>query len=231
MNRSKTSQSAPEETRPTRKSRGIVSTDAPADDMLRPRKTPRQDRAAATVAAILEAAACILETEGFDGYTTNAVAERAGASIGSLYQYFPNKGALTRALIAREDSMVVRDLVPLLERPRGRDRLRELIHFAVAHQLRRPVLARLLDVEEARLPPSDEARRLSEMKESIFRHCLGDDIMALEPHIAHDLYSIIQGMVDAAGQRGETDAKVLARRVERAVLGYVDSFDKGRADA
>ena len=64
-----------------------------------PRKRPRQDRAKATVETILEATARVLVREGFDGLTTNAVAEAAGVSIGSLYQYFPNKQALVAALI------------------------------------------------------------------------------------------------------------------------------------
>lgn len=196
---------------------------------LHPRKLPRQERAAATVAAILEAAAVILETEGFDGYTTNAIAERAGASIGSLYQYFPNKSALTRALIAREDSALLRELVQLLERPQGAGRLRELIHIAVAHQLQRPALARLLDVEEARLPPGDEARHLDDIRASIFRHCLGDELIAQEPYVMQDLFAIIHGMVDAAGQKGEDDIKALAKRVERAVTGYIGAFPQAKA--
>ena len=57
------------------------------------RKEPRQERARATVEAILEAAARILDRQGWKGFTTNAVAEVAGVSIGSLYQYFPNKAA------------------------------------------------------------------------------------------------------------------------------------------
>ncbi len=199
------------------------------DEALRPRKLPRQERAAATVAAILEAAACILETGGFDAYTTNAIAERAGASIGSLYQYFPNKTALTQALIAREDAALLRGLVQLLERPAGIERLRELIRIAVAHQLRRPVLARLLDVEEARLPPGDDSRHLDDMRLAILRHCIGDELLAREPRAAQDVFAIIQGMVDAAGVSGESDAKALATRVGVAVFGYVESF--GRAPA
>ncbi|HEY0339660.1 MAG TPA: helix-turn-helix domain-containing protein [Steroidobacteraceae bacterium] len=191
---------------------------------VRPRKLPRQERAAATVAAILEAAARILESEGFDGYTTNAVAERAGASIGSLYQYFPNKTALTQALIAREDAALLRDLDGLLEQPRGSGLLRELIRIAVALQLRRPVLARLLDTEEARLPPHDEARHLHDVLISIFRRCFGNELFEREPFVVQDLFAIIHGMVDAAGQRGESDRKALAARVERAVFGYVTTL-------
>lgn len=63
-----------------------------------PRKRPRQARAQATVDAILRASAHILSTHRWDGFNTNAVARRAGVSIGSLYQYFPSKEALLAAL-------------------------------------------------------------------------------------------------------------------------------------
>lgn len=66
-----------------------------------PRKRPRQSRSKETVESILGATARILVKHGFDGLTTNAVAEQAGVSIGSLYQYFPNKQALVAALIER----------------------------------------------------------------------------------------------------------------------------------
>lgn len=66
------------------------------------RKSPRQKRAAATFGAIVEAAAHILREKGTRGLTTNAIAVRAGASIGSLYQYFPDKQAIVRALVERE---------------------------------------------------------------------------------------------------------------------------------
>ncbi|WP_422034115.1 TetR/AcrR family transcriptional regulator [Reyranella sp.] len=66
------------------------------------RRSPRQARAAQTVAAIVEAAAQILEKGGLAAFTTNAVAERAGVSIGTLYQYFADKNALLMAL-AREE--------------------------------------------------------------------------------------------------------------------------------
>src|SRR6185503_19872086 len=66
-----------------------------------PRKRPRQARSKATVDSILGATARVLVRHGFDGLTTNAVAELAGVSIGSLYQYFPNKEALVGALLER----------------------------------------------------------------------------------------------------------------------------------
>lgn len=66
-----------------------------------PRKRPRQARSKATVDSILSASAQVLVRYGFDGMTTNMVADKAGVSIGSLYQYFPNKEAIVGALIER----------------------------------------------------------------------------------------------------------------------------------
>jgi AcrR family transcriptional regulator len=67
----------------------------------KPRKAPVQQRSRETVAAILEAAARILAEEGAAGFNTNRVASRAGVSVGSLYQYFPNKQALVRSLLGQ----------------------------------------------------------------------------------------------------------------------------------
>jgi AcrR family transcriptional regulator len=66
------------------------------------RKIPRQSRARDTVDVVLEAAAQLLEASGEAGFNTNAVAERAGVSIGALYRYFPDKQAILRALALRE---------------------------------------------------------------------------------------------------------------------------------
>ena len=66
------------------------------------RKQPRQQRSAALVSAVLDAAVQVLTREGAARFTTARVAERAGVSIGSLYQYFPDKDAVMLALLARE---------------------------------------------------------------------------------------------------------------------------------
>lgn len=66
---------------------------------LEPRKTPVQARSAATVAVIAEATVQILLSHGTDRLTTTKVAERAGVSVGTLYQYFPNKQSLLFAVL------------------------------------------------------------------------------------------------------------------------------------
>ena len=68
---------------------------------LSPRKTPRQSRAKATVDAIFEATIQLLLVDGVNRLTTTRVAARAGVSVGTMYQYFPNKQALIYALNER----------------------------------------------------------------------------------------------------------------------------------
>lgn len=75
-----------------------------------PRKRPRQARSKATVEAILEATARILRSEGYAGLSTNKVAKLAGVSVGSLYQYFPNKTALVTALV-EQHAQSIREIV------------------------------------------------------------------------------------------------------------------------
>ena len=67
---------------------------------LEPRKTPLQARATATVDTILEATVQVLLAVGADRLTTTRVAQRAGVSVGTLYQYFPNKQSLLFAVFA-----------------------------------------------------------------------------------------------------------------------------------
>ncbi len=68
---------------------------------LKARKTPMQRRSSATVSAIFEATIQLLLARGLNGLTTTRVADRAGVSVGTLYQYFPNKRALLAAVLER----------------------------------------------------------------------------------------------------------------------------------
>ena len=79
-----------------RRARTTVRKDATAV-----RKDPIQDRSRQLVQSLLDATADILVRQGYERLTTNRVAEAAGVSVGSLYQYFPNKQALVAALIQR----------------------------------------------------------------------------------------------------------------------------------
>jgi len=79
-----------------------------------PRKTPRQERSLRTVERILDAATRIFHEQGYAGATTNDIADEANLSIGSLYQYFPNKDAVLVALTKRHIESTTSGLAKLL---------------------------------------------------------------------------------------------------------------------
>src|SRR5262245_64733032 len=109
---------------------------------IAPRKLPKQARAQETVEAILTAAARILKKEGFDKASTNRIAEAAGVSIGSLYQYFPSKEALVAALAERhmtEMSEIVAEA--------GARILTEPLHVAVREVVELMLRAHAVDPE------------------------------------------------------------------------------------
>jgi AcrR family transcriptional regulator len=81
-----------------------------------PRKLPRQERAQFTVDAILTATKKVLAGEGRERATTNRIAEVAGVSIGSLYQYFPNKDTLIEIVRAGQEGAFRAKLEPRFER-------------------------------------------------------------------------------------------------------------------
>lgn len=94
------------------------------------RKQPKQARSAELVAAILQAAVQVLAREGAQRFTTARVAEKAGVSVGSLYQYFPNKAAILFRLQSdewRQTTSLLRDILEDIRKP-PLDRLRDLVH-------------------------------------------------------------------------------------------------------
>jgi AcrR family transcriptional regulator len=193
----------------------------------KPRKSPVQARSAATVEAILEAAARILETEGLDGYTTNAIARRAGVSIGSLYQYFPNKDAVTAALV-RTDSEnmanLMEDVCRAYEGRPIRDCIDALIDVAVCHQFDRPMLARLIDLEEHRLGQDFGLVAAKERIVQVVRGLLEQSDLDLPFDLettTRDVFALAHGITDAAAMQGETDRARLNARIRHAILSYL----------
>jgi len=94
------------------------------------RKQPKQARSNDLVAAVLDAAVQVLTTEGAQRFTTARVAERAGVSVGSLYQYFPNKAAILFRLQS-DEWRATSDILHRILEDRTRpplERLRSLVH-------------------------------------------------------------------------------------------------------
>jgi AcrR family transcriptional regulator len=193
-------------------------------DALKPRKEPLQRRSAETVAVIVEAAARILEQGGFESFNTNAIADRAGVSVGSLYQYFRSKDALLSALMAREAAPLLAAGEALEPVQQCKAAMREYIRASVRHQMRRPHLARLIDVAEKREVFQQQVSGTnSQLREVVIRILTLADAPPVHDRrlAADDLLALIRGLVDAAGERGETESGGLLRRTEGAVWGYL----------
>jgi AcrR family transcriptional regulator len=97
------------------------------------RRTPLQARARAKIELILEAASRLIERDGLEALTTNRIAELAGVSIGTLYQYFPDKSKVVEALAERELGAITSQALAALTGPapdtRG-GRIRRIVHAA-----------------------------------------------------------------------------------------------------
>ena len=196
---------------------------------LKPRKIPQQSRAEQTVATILEAAARVLETKGMEGMNTNLVAQRAGVGVGSLYQYFPNKDALIVALSKREGTVFFAEAAAALSEPTGQRALKHLITVSVHQQLRRPALARALDFEENRPAIARELAASKAAFHEVIRQILAREDIPPQRNMetaTNDLVAIVRAIVDAAGERGESDRRDLESRVSRALFGYLGIVER-----
>ncbi|QDZ00600.1 TetR/AcrR family transcriptional regulator [Nitratireductor mangrovi] len=191
---------------------------------LNPRKSPLQGRSRATCEAVMEAAARILEQDGRQGLTTNHVAERAGISVGSLYQYYPGKEAILAALIRQMRREMLADFEAAVVASRDANlagTAKALVRAAVKHHLRRPALAQALEREEADLPLDEETMALKAKLRALVIGVLAERGVGDAETVAFDLIAMCHGMVEAAVQTGERDFDGLCRRLDRAVLGYL----------
>jgi AcrR family transcriptional regulator len=150
------------------------------DRRLVPRKAAKQARAQVTVDAIVEAAAQVFESLGYAAATTNRIAERAGVSIGSLYQYFPNKDAILVALARRHLEEGMTRLAPQLQRLGEGEAwdavLPNVVDAMVAMHAVAPMLHRCL-FEETRLPKGlrDELEALEDALVEVTAEALAAD--------------------------------------------------------
>jgi AcrR family transcriptional regulator len=122
------------------------------------RNQPKQSRSRATVSAILEATIRVLDQEGYEAATTTRVAEVAGVSIGTLYQYFSNRDAILDALQDRELSHAWEFMGSVLgeaHRYTERELARTVILGLLEMYNAAPALHRVLVIEGLRVTPPD----------------------------------------------------------------------------
>jgi AcrR family transcriptional regulator len=158
--------------------------------LTNPRKSASQERSRATVDALVEATARILVREGFDKASTNRIAQKAGVSIGSLYQYFPTKEALVAAVIDRHNAALMQvargTLTAVAALPVG-EAVRRLVAVAIdAHRLD-PRLHRVLAEQIPRTGRLEKVAAFNREYYSMFKAYLeahSDELRDIDPELA-----------------------------------------------
>jgi len=170
---------------------------------ITPRKSPRQARSRFTVDAIIEAATQVLRSDGYDGLTTSRAAERAGVSVGTLYQYFPNKAALASAVIDRNCGEFLATFERAVAlRPTLRDCIHALVDFALSSQHSPPDLHRIVNELAPRLGVTERTEVVSRAVVKAVEAMLRRHSNELSPEI--DLSAaamIIETMLEALAHR------------------------------
>lgn len=195
-------------------------------------KPPRRERGRARVAALLEAAGAEFAEKGFDAATMTAIAARAGASIGSLYQFFPTKDVLARALLEQYLTELVeafeqlRDAAPALEVAVLSHRLaRAMIAFRSAH----PAFAPLIETHGSALPSAVGVR---ERLRGEIAAVLRAKAPGMKPTEAQVRAAVVQQLMKAA-VAVQSDASLSHRaagidELERLMLMYLTDMLGGQ---
>jgi AcrR family transcriptional regulator len=178
-----------------------------------PRKSPSQERSRRTVDRILDAATRIFHEQGYARATTNDIADEAGVSVGSLYQYFPNKDALLVALTQRHIETTTTGLSELLSKLNaelGFDViLRTVVNFLVAQH----------DFDELHLLVMHEAPRTYEINIELDR--AKSQLVALTDQL-------LLARINDSSRRGLI-ARMVVATIDASVHDVILRQPKGRA--
>jgi AcrR family transcriptional regulator len=199
---------------------------------LKPRKQPVQARSEATVLAIYEASIQVLLSAGYRKLTTTRVAERAGASVGTLYQYFPNRQALIRAVLERYLAEMSASIQADCQSLKGRT-LDEiaigLVDAMIAAKWRRLEVSRamhepLVEVGGAELVRATAARGAS-LVADLLRSCPEIGGVEVEP-LAVFLVMACTSMLQAAFIEHAADKETIRAHMHAMVCGYLRKMTK-----
>jgi AcrR family transcriptional regulator len=182
----------------------------------KPRKVPTQSRARATWDAILDGAAEVLLKQGYEKATTDRIADRAGVSIGSVYEYFPNKEAIFAAVMLRWNEQRWKVFTELQREDPGTGleaAIRATVRARVAATLLDPRLNTALNLEVPHHVTKEQASNLLDefLAESLSRLAIHasevrkGDLQLMAELVIHATHAAIDNMASS-------DAKKLASK-------------------
>jgi AcrR family transcriptional regulator len=190
------------------------------------RRVPRQDRGERRVAEVLEAAAAVIAEHGYEAATMTGIAERAGASIGALYQYFPNKEAIAAALrrqygdemaaswtamIAQGSKLSVKQLVD------------KIFGVMIDFMENRPAYIPLLSVPKTYRRDPVARNRLRELFADLFREKRPELSREDAFRIANVALQIVKGMNPLIAEAKPTERTEIVREFKLILTGYLSA--------
>jgi AcrR family transcriptional regulator len=191
---------------------------------IAPRRIPIQERGEQRVAGLLEAAAAIFAEVGYEAATMRDIAGRAGASIGSLYQFFPNKEVVARAIktqYCQELKELWANLVAVSARKPTIRVIDEFLNVTIKAIERHPAIIRLMDAPRSANPSPDIKESLREQLVALF--------LARKPRIsrnkAHRYAEITVQMIRAILwlylENERSERKALVSEMKSALVNYL----------
>jgi AcrR family transcriptional regulator len=185
------------------------------------RKQPQQARSTELVAAILEAAVQVLTKEGAQRFTTARVAEKAGVSVGSVYQYFPNKAAILFRLQSdewRQTSELLRGILEDVRRS-PLERLRALVHAFIRSECDEAAVRVALDDAAPLYRDAPEAREAMASGERIVQVFMREALPKASEATRALAADLITTTFSAVGKQFSE-----ARRTPTEIKAYADAM-------
>jgi len=190
------------------------------------RRVPQQDRGERRVAEVLEAAASVIAEVGYDAATMTAMAERAGASIGALYQYFPNKDAIARALRHQYGNEMEARWSPLAEQG-AKLSIKQMVDaiFDVMTDFmdHRPAYIPLMNVPRDYKRDPARRNRLREHFASLFRQKRPELTHDEAFRIANVVFQIVKGMAPLYAEANRAERLEIVREFKLLLTTYLSA--------
>ena len=189
-----------------------------------PAREPKRERGKQRVAALLDAGAAVIAEKGYDGATMTEIAERAGAAIGSLYQFFPSKEALAEALFDRFAERWAASFARVEELAPGRS-ARELADLFIDHKLKQgtdrdaaiALSTAVAGIVERRKPLGDKLRERIASILRIGNPALGQEEAAAAAVIVNQ----VMKMIPALAATGDDRAAALIGEARKLMALYI----------
>jgi len=203
--------------------------------LISQRKQPQQARSAGLVAIILEAAAQVLAKEGASRFTTARVAEKAGVSVGSVYQYFPNKAAILFRLQSdewRQTSGMLRGILEDGATPPP-ERLRRLVHAFVRSECEEAPMRVALDDAAPLYRDAPEAREARAEGERIVKVFMREALPGADEATRALAGGLMTTTLSAAGKqfsespRTAAEIDAFAGAMADMFCAYLESLGRG----